>query len=74
MVGAVSALKRLQDGNLRFVSGLRSVETMMMHEKCEELTAVILGCPDSRVPAVILFDQGLDDLFVLCVADKVVAP
>ncbi len=36
--------------------------------------AVILGCSDSRVPAELVFDQGLGDLFVIRVAGNVVAP
>ena len=34
----------------------------------------ILGCSDSRVPAEIVFDQGLGDLFVIRVAGNIVAP
>ena len=34
----------------------------------------MLGCSDSRVPAEIIFDQGLGDLFVIRVAGNVVAP
>ncbi|MDH5424611.1 MAG: carbonic anhydrase [Gammaproteobacteria bacterium] len=80
MIDAVSALKRLQEGNSRFVNGLRSVETMMTHAKRATLTegqepfAIILGCSDSRVPAEIVFDQGLGDLFVIRVAGNIVAP
>ena len=80
MIDAVSALKRLQEGNQRFVKGLRSIETMMTHTKRDELTsgqepfAIILGCSDSRVPAEIVFDQGLGDLFVIRVAGNIVAP
>lgn len=80
MIDAITALKRLQEGNSRFVNGLRSVETMMTHAKREELTtgqepfAIVLGCSDSRVPAEIVFDQGLGDLFVIRVAGNVVAP
>lgn len=80
MIDAVEALKRLQEGNSRFVNGLRSVETMMTRDKRVELTsgqepfAIILGCSDSRVPAEIVFDQGLGDLFVIRVAGNVVAP
>jgi carbonic anhydrase len=33
-----------------------------------------LGCSDSRVPAEIVFDQGLGDLFVIRVAGNIVAP
>src|SRR5688500_20374870 len=34
--------------------------------------AIILGCSDSRVPAEIVFDQGLGDLFVIRVAGNIV--
>jgi carbonic anhydrase len=36
--------------------------------------AIILGCSDARVPAEIVFDQGLGDLFVIRVAGNIVAP
>jgi len=36
--------------------------------------AIILGCSDSRVPAELVFDQGLGDLFVIRVAGNIVAP
>ena len=36
--------------------------------------AIILGCSDARVPAEIVFNQGLGDLFVIRVAGNVVAP
>jgi carbonic anhydrase len=36
--------------------------------------AAILGCADSRVPAEIIFDQGLGDLFVVRVAGNVATP
>ncbi|MEJ5914270.1 carbonic anhydrase [Pseudokineococcus sp. 1T1Z-3] len=38
----------------------------------QEPRAVILGCSDSRVPAEILFDQGIGDLFVVRTAGHVV--
>lgn len=34
--------------------------------------AIVLGCSDSRVPAEMVFDQGLGDLFVIRVAGNVV--
>jgi carbonic anhydrase len=37
-------------------------------------SAIILGCSDSRVPAQLVFDQGLGDLFVIRVAGNIVAP
>ncbi len=36
--------------------------------------AIILGCSDSRVPAELVFDQSLGDLFVIRVAGNIVAP
>jgi len=80
MIDAKEALQRLREGNQRFVSGLRSVENMMSHIKRDQLTngqepfAIILGCSDSRVPAELVFDQGLGDLFVIRVAGNIVAP
>jgi carbonic anhydrase len=40
----------------------------------QEPFAIILGCADARVPAEIVFDQGLGDLFVIRVAGNIVAP
>lgn len=75
------AIQRLIDGNRRFVSGVRSVESMLSHLKMAELAqkgqkpfAIILTCSDSRSPAEMIFDQGLGDLFVVRVAGNVVAP
>ena len=39
----------------------------------QEPFAIILGCSDSRVPAEIIFDHGLGDLFVIRVAGNIVA-
>jgi len=41
---------------------------------CQTPFAIILGCSDSRVPAELVFDQGLGDLFVIRVAGNIVAP
>lgn len=77
-VGA--ALQRLQDGNRRFVSGRPSRARLPSQSRRRALTvgqqpfAIVLGCSDSRVPAEIVFDQGLGDLFVIRVAGNVVAP
>jgi carbonic anhydrase len=40
----------------------------------QEPFAIILGCSDSRVPAEMVFDQGVGDLFVIRVAGNIVAP
>jgi len=80
MIDAVTAMQRLQEGNQRFVSGKRNDDSMLSHSRRSELTsgqepfAIILGCSDSRVPAELVFDQGLGDLFVIRVAGNIVAP
>jgi len=80
MIGARDALCRLRDGNRRFASNLRSTEALATASRRAALTnrqepfAIVLGCSDSRVPAEIVFDQGLGDLFVIRVAGNIVAP
>lgn len=79
MIPAETALERLREGNRRFVSD-RSGNTPTGQTRRRELAAgqepfaIILGCSDSRVPAEIVFDQGLGDLFVIRVAGNIVAP
>jgi carbonic anhydrase len=80
MVSARDALERLREGNLRFTSNLGGSQAFPDHIRRAELAAgqqpfaIILGCSDSRVPAEIVFDQGLGDLFVIRVAGNIVAP
>ena len=80
MISAPDALERLREGNARFVSGVRRLDTLVGHTARGNLVdgqnpfAVILGCSDSRVPVEIVFDQGLGDLFVIRVAGNIVAP
>jgi carbonic anhydrase len=79
MISAHEALERLREGNRRFVSGVRSGDTLTHQARRSELAAgqepfaIILGCSDSRVPAEIVFEQGLGDLFVIRVAGNIVA-
>jgi carbonic anhydrase len=79
VIPAPEALSRLREGNLRFASDARSHGTLTSQARREELTsgqepfAIILGCSDSRVPAELVFDQGLGDLFVIRVAGNIVA-
>src|SRR5436309_7635508 len=70
------ALARLKDGNQRFVSGQRQHPTVTPADFADGQLpfAVILGCSDARVPAEIVFDQGVGDLFVIRVAGHVVNP
>lgn len=80
MIQAHEALKLLRDGNARFVSNTRNDDSATSTRRRLELAtqqypfAIILGCSDSRVPAEIVFDQGLGDLFVIRVAGNIVAP
>ena len=80
MIPAQEALQRLREGNARFVSDTRLGEAATGARRRIELAvqqspfAIILGCSDSRVPAEIVFDQGLGDLFVIRVAGNIVAP
>jgi carbonic anhydrase len=79
MVTALQALALLRQGNERFVAdrerGAR-VDIVRRNELTDSQApfAIVLGCSDSRVPAEIVFDQGLGDLFVIRVAGNVVAP
>jgi carbonic anhydrase len=80
MIPAREALERLRKGNGRFVSDVSGREILTSPSRRNELAAgqeplaIILGCSDSRVPAEIVFDQGLGDLFVIRVAGNIVAP
>jgi len=79
MISASDALARLREGNGRFVADARHGDSSTNHSRRRALTtgqepfAIILGCSDSRVPAEIVFDQGLGDLFVIRVAGNIVA-
>src|SRR6202171_4631491 len=80
MIPAREAFERLREGNLRFAANIRGSDAFVSHTRRVELAAgqqpfaIILGCSDSRVPAEIVFDQGLGDLFVIRVAGNIVAP
>ena len=80
MIAAAEALERLRAGNRRFASADPAHDPLAHTERRRELAtsqepfAIVLGCSDSRVPAEIVFDQGLGDLFVIRVAGNVVAP
>ena len=79
MISAREALERLQEGNGRFVTGVQNGDRLTSQTRRHELPvnqepfAIILGCSDARVPAEIVFDQGLGDLFVIRVAGNIVA-
>ena len=73
MIPAQEALARLKEGNRRFAANQHS-PSPFVSQAAQEPIAIILGCSDSRVPAEIVFDQGLGDLFVIRVAGNIVAP
>jgi carbonic anhydrase len=80
MITARAAFDALREGNRRFVSelGLDASSSRARRHQLptagQEPFAIILGCSDARVPAEIVFDQGLGDLFVIRVAGNIVAP
>ena len=79
MLSADEALQRLREGNHRFRSESSSRHDDLGARRAElargqDPFAIVLGCADSRVPAEIIFDQGLGDLFVIRVAGNIVAP
>ncbi len=70
------ALNRLTLGNQRFVAeqsygGNISSKRRLKLAEGQNPFAVIVGCSDSRVPAELVFDQGLGDLFVIRVAGNI---
>ena len=70
------ALSLLKEGNQRFVSkNMLSRDLILQMEQTANGQwpfAVVLGCIDSRVPAEIIFDQGLGDIFNARVAGNFV--
>lgn len=69
------ALQRILEGNKRFVAEKR--QNLQFRSRIQQTAtaqypfAAILSCADSRVPAEIVMDQGLGDLFVVRVAGNV---
>lgn len=78
MIPALEALERLREGNRHFVADVRRHREIAPRRAevaaGQEPFAIVLGCSDSRVPAELIFDQGLGDLFVIRVAGNIVAP
>lgn len=75
---AQAALRRLQAGNQRFVTGRAKAPARTTARRAELAEgqapfAIVLGCSDSRVPPEIVFDQGLGDLFLVRVAGNTAA-
>jgi carbonic anhydrase len=70
--------QRLMEGNMRFVQGLFQGRNLLdlrrTLAKGQQPEAAVLSCSDSRVPAEIIFDQSLGDLFVVRTAGLVLDP
>jgi carbonic anhydrase len=76
IVNADEALKRLTEGNKRYVVGkfIRPHQTSVRRAELIEGQhpfAIVLGCSDSRIPVELVFDQGVGDLFVVRVAGNI---
>ena len=74
--GADAAMQRMQEGNARYRT---SDEAGVSQEKRTDTAvngqhpyAVVITCSDSRVPAELIFDAGIGELFVIRTAGNVI--
>ena len=79
VVSSDEALRRLIDGNARFLSGEARFPTVQKEILAgmalgQHPYATIVGCSDSRVPPELLFDAGFGELFVIRVAGNTLSP
>ena len=71
-----AAINRLKEGNKRFVERKKAERDLLM--QMDETSAgqfpfaALLSCIDSRVPAELVFDQGIGDVFNVRVAGNIV--
>ncbi|MDD1758300.1 MAG: carbonic anhydrase [Methanotrichaceae archaeon] len=70
------ALRKLIEGNARFVSGKVTHPDQSAERRAEVVSgqhpfAVVISCSDSRIPPEIVFDQGIGDIFVIRTAGEV---
>ncbi len=69
-------LQKLQKGNERFAAGQplhpnETLERLRELKKGQHPFAIVVSCSDSRVPAELVFDQGLGDIFSIRTAGNV---
>lgn len=66
----------LEEGNKRFMQNVKAQrnlkEQVLETSKGQYPFAVILSCIDSRVPAELVFDQGIGDIFSVRVAGNII--
>jgi carbonic anhydrase len=72
----LSPLQKLEEGNKRFASGKpvhpdETLERIRELKKGQHPFAIVVSCSDSRVPAELVFDQGLGDIFSIRTAGNV---
>jgi carbonic anhydrase len=73
----LSPLQKLEEGNKRFASGKpvhpdETLERIRELKKGQHPFAIVVSCSDSRVPAELVFDQGLGDIFSIRTAGNVI--
>lgn len=73
----LTSLQKLEEGNSRFASGKpmhpdETLERLRELKKGQHPFAVVVSCSDSRVPAELVFDQGLGDIFSIRTAGNVI--
>ena len=74
-----AALQKLREGNQRFVKHQpqypdQSAKRLQEVAQAQHPFATILSCADSRVPAELLFDQGIGNLFDVRIAGNIATP
>ncbi|OIQ37110.1 MAG: carbonic anhydrase [Bacteroidetes bacterium MedPE-SWsnd-G1] len=75
-LNGAAAIQILKDGNERFVSSTKAERNLL--EQVGDTSggqfpfAAVLSCIDSRVPAEIVFDQGIGDIFSARVAGNII--
>lgn len=72
------ALNKLIEGNKRFAESNHFFPNLVENRRLELISgqnpfAAIISCADARVPAEIVFDQGLGDLFVVRNAGNIIS-
>ena len=78
MLSAEQGLRRLIEGNKRFVAGKARFptvckETLAALARGQHPYATIIGCADSRVPPELVFDANFGELFIVRVAGNVIS-
>ncbi|MBW4361512.1 carbonic anhydrase [Flavobacterium taihuense] len=73
----LSPLQKLEEGSRRFASGKpvhpdETLERIRELKKGQHPFAIVVSCSDSRVPAELVFDQGLGDIFSIRTAGNVI--